>query len=118
MKRLIALSIALAMTGSFAATAQTPGYQASTQAAPETEAPSDFQDAHCGQRADIVSKLGQLFHESSMATGVVNQNAVIEIFVSDRGTWTILATGTDGQSCVVSSGENWESNTMVIGQDV
>ena len=117
MKRLIALSIALAMTGSFAATAQTPGHAAAVDPA-RVEAPTSYQDAHCGQRDDIVSKLGQIFQESPMAMGVVNQNAVIEIFVSSEGTWTILATGTDGQSCVVSSGENWESTSMVIGQDV
>ena len=36
MKRLIALSIALAITGSFAATAQTPGYaESASQADPE-----------------------------------------------------------------------------------
>ena len=117
MKRLIALSIALAITGSFAATAQTPGYaEAASQADPE--APTSYQDAHCGKRTEIVSKLGQIFQESPMAVGVVNQDAVIEIFVSSQGTWTILATGTDGQSCVVSSGENWESTSMVIGQDV
>lgn len=107
MKRLAALSIALALTGSFAATAQTPGSVQDTS----------YQDAHCGKRAAIVAKLGEVFRESPTAVGVVNQDAVIEIFVSSRGTWTILATGTDGQSCVVSSGEDWESTSMVIGED-
>lgn len=72
----------------------------------------------CGARVDIVQKLSDHFNESPMALGIVNQDAVVEVFVSDNGSWTILATGTDGNSCVVSAGEGWQSTTIVAGQDV
>ena len=111
MKTLVAVSLGLALTGSFAATAQTPG--GSDGRYQDTQ----FQDSHCGNRNEIVAKLGQVFQESPQAMGLVNQDAVIEIFVSAQGTWTILASGTDGKSCVVSSGESWESSTMVAGED-
>jgi hypothetical protein len=71
----------------------------------------------CGKRQEIVDKLSQQFKEKSMAVGLVDQNAVVEIFVSNDGTWTILATGTDGNSCVVSAGEGWQSQAMVTGED-
>ncbi len=73
--------------------------------------------AMCGKREEIVQSLSQQFKEAPQAVGVVDQNAVLEIFVSPAGTWTILATGTDGNSCLVSSGEGWDSKTMVAGFD-
>ncbi|WP_258606625.1 hypothetical protein [Mesorhizobium sp. AR10] len=57
----------------------------------------------------MVKALGERFHEQVTALGLVNPNVVLEVFVSDQGTWTILATDTRGQSCVVSAGEGWQS---------
>jgi len=74
-------------------------------------------DLRCGERALIVSKLGQIYREIPAAVGVVNKDAVIEVFVSNNGTWTILATSAKGESCVLSSGEAWESTTFVKGED-
>jgi hypothetical protein len=76
---------------------------------------SDDQQTFCGDRTMMVGKLAQEFKENPMAIGMVDQSAVLEIFVSDQGTWTILATGTDGTSCVLSAGEGWESKSLVIG---
>jgi hypothetical protein len=73
------------------------------------------QQTFCGDRATMVGKLAEEFRENPMAVGMVDQSAVLEIFVSDEGTWTILATGTDGVSCVLSAGEGWESKSLVIG---
>ncbi|WP_274626924.1 hypothetical protein [Arvimicrobium flavum] len=71
----------------------------------------------CGVRGDIVAKLSKDFRESPMAVGMVDNSAVLEVFVSDTGTWTILATRTDGTSCIVSAGEGWESKTLIAGRD-
>lgn len=71
----------------------------------------------CGARNEIVTKLSSHYRELPTAVGMVDKNAVLEIFVSDNGTWTIIATGTDGNSCVLSSGEGWQSTTMVAGKD-
>jgi len=69
----------------------------------------------CGKRDDIVKSLADQFDERPQAVGLVDEDAVLEVFVSDSGSWTILATGTDGNSCLVSSGESWESQDRVIG---
>ena len=61
----------------------------------------------CGERASIVEGLARDFKEQPAAVGVVNQDAVIEVFVSTNGTWTIIATGVDGKSCLISAGESW-----------
>lgn len=73
------------------------------------------QQTFCGDRSTMVEKLAQEFKENPMAVGMVDQSAVLEIFVSDNGSWTILATSTDGKSCVLSAGEGWESKSLVIG---
>ena len=62
-------------------------------------------ESSCGPRADIVAKLAQEFKENQQAVGFVNENAVLEVFVSGNGSWTIIATGTDGKSCLLSAGQ-------------
>jgi hypothetical protein len=62
----------------------------------------------CAARTDIIKALGEKFHESEAARGLVNPSVVLEIFVSDQGTWTILATDTHGQSCVITAGDGWD----------
>lgn len=74
--------------------------------------------AMCGNRDDMVAELKQQYHEDPMAVGQVDDQAVIEILASENGSWTILATGTDGVSCIVSAGESFESTTLVRGLDV
>ena len=54
--------------------------------------------------------------ENPAAVGQINGDAVIEVFVSEKGTWTILATGTDGKSCVLSAGEDFEINVALLGE--
>jgi hypothetical protein len=71
----------------------------------------------CGERVEMVKALQEQFSEEPQAVGQVDNNAVIEVFVSHAGTWTILATGTDGKSCLVASGEGWDSQKLIIGVD-
>jgi hypothetical protein len=71
----------------------------------------------CAPRGEIVAKLAQDFKERQQAIGVVNEQAVLEIYVSGAGTWTIIATDTGGNSCVVSAGKDWDSNDFIKGLD-
>ena len=70
----------------------------------------------CANRAEMVKSLSDKFKENPAALGQINGSAVVEIFVSDNGTWTILATGTDGKSCVLSAGEGWQINVAALGE--
>ena len=71
----------------------------------------------CGERSEIVAMLKQDFDEAPTALGMVDQRSVVEVFVSSSGTWTILATGTDGNSCIVSAGEGWQNaGPMLAGE--
>lgn len=81
---------------------------ASAQTASQTMAEMNT----CGARNEIVQKLSTQFKEAPQSVGVVDQSAVLEVFVSDAGTWTILATGTDGNSCILSAGDGWQSRSI------
>lgn len=78
--------------------------------------PSEAQ-GFCADRNELVESLADKFKENPAAIGQVNASAVIEVFVSESGSWTILATGTDGKSCVLSAGEGWEINLAALGPE-
>lgn len=67
----------------------------------------------CARRDEMVKVLARRFDERPRAIGLANATAVIEVFTSEKGTWTILLTRPDGASCIVSAGENWEETPPV-----
>jgi predicted secreted protein len=79
---------------------------ANTQAAQQNPA--------CGEREQIVASLGTQYDEEQQAVGMVDPSTVLEVYVSDSGTWTIVATGTGGQSCILFYGEGWDNGDGVI----
>jgi hypothetical protein len=110
MARLATIVGALALTCSFAATAQTP-YQSGV--APTVQDPAAEESiSNCGPRDEIVAQLGSVFQEAPSGMGMIDPNAVVEVFVSDAGTFTILASNTDGTSCILASGEGWDGGAV------
>ena len=85
----ILLSALLAGSWTLPATAEQPGLQ-------------------CGDRDAIVKTLASQYREQPRAMGLASQTAIIEVFTSKTGTWTILLTKPDGASCIVGVGEAWE----------
>ena len=72
----------------------------------------------CGTHEGVVSRLTERFQEKQQAFGMVGNKAVVELFVSGKGSWTIIVTGTDGKACVIAAGESWESVPQMAGSDV
>ncbi len=62
----------------------------------------------CAAHKQLVTLLSKKYSEQPVALGTVNEDRYMQLFVSSAGTWTILVTKVDGQSCIVASGENWE----------
>ncbi|TMJ38121.1 MAG: hypothetical protein E6G89_12830 [Alphaproteobacteria bacterium] len=67
----------------------------------------------CAARDEIVSEITQHFKEAPEATGVTPQGMLLEVFVSEARSWTILLTTPQGVSCIVAVGENWEREPEV-----
>jgi hypothetical protein len=63
----------------------------------------------CADHDAMVKLLDKRYKEALSNYGVSGQKNLVEIFVSKVGTFTILVTRTDGVSCVVATGDNWEN---------
>ena len=68
----------------------------------------------CSSHDKIVDALGNKFKETRRVMGVVNSRAVMEIFMSPQGTWTMVITDTSGLSCITASGEEWQDVPIAV----
>ena len=74
--------------------------------------------SRCAPHDDIVKVLNKKYQESRHALAVISATAVMEIFLSPEGTWTMLVTNTQGISCITASGEAWQDvKVEVAGLD-
>jgi hypothetical protein len=64
---------------------------------------------NCGPRGDLVAHLGDKYQERQVGYGVAGAFAIMEIYVSATGTWTVIVTDVAGVSCIVAAGEGWET---------
>ena len=64
--------------------------------------------APCGSHDAVAKSLTTKFKEARRVMGVVNAKAVMEIFMSPQGTWTVLVTDTTGTACIAASGDEWQ----------
>ena len=63
----------------------------------------------CGERSNFLSHLGKNHQEAPTAMGLTSTGKIIEVLTSENGSWTIIITDPDGNSCLVAAGEAWES---------
>jgi hypothetical protein len=70
------------------------------------------QEDMCNSRDRLHQTLEQSFAETPVATGVVSESVVVELFAGARGvTWTLVVSSTDGDACVLAAGTNWQSHS-------
>jgi hypothetical protein len=65
----------------------------------------------CDQRHVIVASLAEQYGEAVQSIGLDNGGNLLEIFASDRGSWTAILTTPHGRTCVVAAGEAFEQMT-------
>lgn len=64
----------------------------------------------CGARSDLVKSLDSAFQEKPAAFGLIAEGKQLaELFVSNRGSWTLIVSLPRGRSCVLASGDSWET---------
>lgn len=98
MKTLAFLAAVFFMTGSLQATAQSM--------------------RQCGQRDTVLSRLAERYGETRQSIGLGSNNAVMEVFASDEtGTWTITVTMPNGMTCLVASGQAFETLAEALPAD-
>lgn len=62
----------------------------------------------CAAHDQLVSLLARQYKEVPEAVGVTQDGILLEVFVSEERSWTVLLTTATGVSCIAASGENWE----------
>lgn len=65
---------------------------------------------NCAPRDVVVDRLAGGYGETRQSIGLGAQGAVVEVFAStDTGTWTITVTSPAGVTCLVASGQSFET---------
>lgn len=68
------------------------------------------QPANCGPREDVLKQLAEKYGEMRQAMGLAANNALVEIFASETtGTWTITMTTPRGATCLIATGQSFET---------
>ncbi len=67
----------------------------------------------CADRRLVTDHLATNFEEQPIGTGLTFSGQAIELFVAQTGTWTIVVTAPNGQSCIVSHGEAWHARPRI-----
>lgn len=63
----------------------------------------------CGDRSKMVGYLDRDYEEARSGLGLASNGAVVELYTAKTGTWTMLITQPGGKTCVIGSGEGWET---------
>ena len=63
----------------------------------------------CGERDDFVKQIAEGWHEARVAAAVTRRGALLEVFASKEGTWSILMTLPGDKTCIVEAGDQgWQ----------
>ena len=66
-----------------------------------------------------VQQLTQHHGERVMGRGLTSSGrAMLELFATDSGSWTLVTTDVNGNSCVVASGDAWAPVPRIEGDPV
>jgi len=66
------------------------------------------QQGNCAPRDVVLQRLAEGYGETRQAIGLGGNNAVVEVFASEAGSWTITVTLPNGVTCLIASGQAYE----------
>ena len=71
----------------------------------------------CAAHTLVSDNLQTAYAEAPISMGVTTGGAVVEIYASQQGTWTLVITQPNGVSCLIAAGQDWETlPKLVAGQ--
>ena len=74
---------------------------------------SAYAQVTCGPRNDVVKRLAEKYEEVQVAMGLSVTGKLVEIFVAEKGAFTILLSDANGTSCIATTGENWSTEGFI-----
>jgi hypothetical protein len=72
----------------------------------------------CAKHTDLVKLLDTKYREQLHGAGIGGQQSMIELYVSEKGSFTVLATSPQGLSCIVATGQSWERENVDAKKDL
>ena len=70
--------------------------------------------AQCGPRAKVLAHITGKFKADRQAMALAGQTNMVEVFVSENGSWIITVTKPNKATCVLASGSSWENMPLKI----
>ena len=72
------------------------------------------QSMMCTKRVNLLKELNGKYQEYRQGLGITAANkGAMEFYVSETGTWTIIMSLTNGNSCIVAAGHSWQALPIV-----
>jgi hypothetical protein len=69
----------------------------------------------CGDRDELTARLASQYGEVLQGSAAASPTSFYEILGSrDTGTWTVLLSGNNGYSCIISSGQDGRAVSAVL----
>jgi hypothetical protein len=100
----IALTVSAVALATLTYTASASAQQATAPQPQQQAAPA------CVKRTELLSHLSNKFREAPVAMGVADNGSLLEVFsTTDGATWTVALTMPNGVTCLVATGQSWES---------
>jgi hypothetical protein len=70
---------------------------------------------HCGRHEEPTRYLAENYFERRQGAGLTRDGTLFEIFISEKGTWTVLISLPTGVSCMVLDGTDWQGKSLAVG---
>lgn len=70
--------------------------------------PAMAQQPMCAPRAKVLEALATQYSETPRAFGLNDAGSMVELAVSESGSFTLLVTRPDGITCIITGGEGWQ----------
>ena len=65
---------------------------------------------YCGKYEHIVKNLKEKYGEVPRGIGIINDQQLIQLFVSEEtGTWTLVRSIKNGPACFLGAGQGWQT---------
>lgn len=67
----------------------------------------------CEETKSMLDSLAKDFNENPIGTGITKRGDLVQIYVSDKGTFTVVRSTPNGFSCMISNGTDWNAEKPV-----
>ncbi len=62
----------------------------------------------CGPHEEMIKNLAGKYKEVRAGLGLAGDGNVVELYVGEDGSWTVLVTKPIGLTCMVAAGQDWQ----------